>query len=150
MHYRRLTATGEYIYGQGSLDYLSDADAAAQAVKTKLKLLLGEWWEDTQDGLPLFQQILLQRATAEGIQTADLLIKQRILEVAEVTYPATTTSETVCWKKCGLSMAATFTWITTAKTTRWYLPLPSWPTMYSKPYFWPITTSLLLQQQALA
>ena len=86
MHYRRLTATGEYIYGQGSLDYLSDADAAAQAVKTKLKLLLGEWWEDTQDGLPLFQQILLQRATAEGIQTAALLIKLRIVEVAEVSF----------------------------------------------------------------
>ena len=85
MRYRRLTDTGDYVFGQGSLDYLSDADAAAQAVQTKLKLLLGEWWEDTQDGLPLFQQILLQRATAEGIQTVDLLIKQRILEVAEVT-----------------------------------------------------------------
>ena len=56
MRYRRLTATGDYVFGQGSLDYLSDADAAAQAVKTKLKLLLGEWWENTGDGLPLFQQ----------------------------------------------------------------------------------------------
>ena len=85
MRYRRLTSNGDYVFGQGGLDYLSDADAAAQAVQTKLKLLLGEWWEDTQDGLPLFQQILLQRATQEGIQTVDLLIKQRILEVAEVT-----------------------------------------------------------------
>ena len=85
MRYRRLTATGDYVFGQGSLDYLSDTDAAAQAVKTKLKLLLGEWWEDMQDGLPLFQQILLQRATADGIQIVDLLIKQRIMEVAEVT-----------------------------------------------------------------
>ena len=47
--------------------------------------MLGEWWENTGDGLPLFQQILLQRATADGIQTVDLLIKQRILEVSEVT-----------------------------------------------------------------
>lgn len=85
MRYRRLTATGDYVFGQGGLDYAADADAAAQAVRTKLKLLLGEWWEDTGDGLPLFQQILLQRATAEGIQTVDLLIKQRIMEVAEVT-----------------------------------------------------------------
>ena len=85
MRYRRLTATGDYVFGQGSLDYLSDTDAAAQAVKTKLKLLLGEWWENTGDGLPLFQQTLLQRATADGIQTVDLLIKQRILEVSEVT-----------------------------------------------------------------
>ena len=46
---------------------------------------LGEEGDYTQDGLPLFQQILLQRATAEGIQTIDLLIKQRILDVAEVT-----------------------------------------------------------------
>ena len=85
MRYRRLTATGDYVFGQGGLDYAADADAAAQAVRTKLKLLLGEWWEDTGDGLPLFQQILLQRATADGIQTVDLLIKQRIMEVAEVT-----------------------------------------------------------------
>ena len=85
MRYRRLTATGDYVFGQGGLDYAADADAAAQAVRTKLKLLLGEWWENTGDGLPLFQQILLQRATADGIQTVDLLIKQRIMEVAEVT-----------------------------------------------------------------
>ena len=94
MRYRRLTATGDYVFGQGGLDYAADADAAAQAVRTKLKLLLGEWWENTGDGLPLFQQILLQRATAEGIQTVDLLIKHPTLTRQGCTYLVTTTSET--------------------------------------------------------
>lgn len=78
MIYRRQTATGDYTFGQNNLDYLSQKEATAQAIKTRLKLLLGEWWEDTEDGLPLFQQILRQRNTAEGMQTIDLLIKERI------------------------------------------------------------------------
>ena len=79
-----MTATGDYVFGQGSLDYLTNENAVAQAIKTKIRLLLGEWWEDTNDGFPLFQQALLQRNTDEGIQTIDLLVRDRILAVEEV------------------------------------------------------------------
>lgn len=85
MKYRKMTASGDYMFGQGSLDYISEREAVGQSVKTRLKLLLGEWWEDLEDGLPLFQVILLQRGTEEGKQTIDLLIQERILGTVHVT-----------------------------------------------------------------
>lgn len=85
MRYRQLTSTGDYTFGQGSLNYVEKQDAVSQAVKTRLKLLLGEWWEDLEDGLPLFQVILLQRGHEEGKQTIDLLVQERILDTSYVT-----------------------------------------------------------------
>lgn len=85
MRYRRVTGTGDYSFGQSSLDYATDLEAVGQAVQTKLKLLLGEWWEDTADGLPLWQTILQQRATEDGMRTIDLLVQARILETPNVT-----------------------------------------------------------------
>lgn len=84
MNYRRLTPTGDYTFGQNKLDYLADKEAVAQAIQTRLKLLLGEWWEDQADGLPLFEQILLQRNTPGGRQTIDLLIRERIMDTPHV------------------------------------------------------------------
>ncbi len=85
MRYRQLTSTGDYTLGQGNLNYIEKQDAVSQAVKTRLKLLLGEWWEDLEDGLPLFQVILLQRDNEEGKQTIDLLVQERILGTRHVT-----------------------------------------------------------------
>jgi hypothetical protein len=50
----------------------------AQAIKTNLLLLQGEWWEDTSQGLPLFQSILAGPGTPDNLQAAHLLIRQRI------------------------------------------------------------------------
>lgn len=85
MRYRQLTSTGDYTFGQGNLNYVEKQEAVSQAVKTRLKLLLGEWWEDLEDGLPLFQVILLQRGNEDGRQTIDLLVQERILDTAHVT-----------------------------------------------------------------
>lgn len=85
MRYRQLTSTGDYIFGQGNLDYITGREAVSQAVRTRLKLLLGEWWEDLEDGLPLFQVILLQRNTEDGRRTIDLLMQERILGTMYVT-----------------------------------------------------------------
>lgn len=85
MRYRQLTSTGDYIFGQGNLDYVKDREAVSQAIQTRLKLLLGEWWEDLEDGLPLFQTILLQRNNDDGIRTVDLLIQERVLTTPHVT-----------------------------------------------------------------
>ncbi|WP_199242630.1 hypothetical protein [Desulfosporosinus fructosivorans] len=65
-------------------DFLADEDAVAQAIKTSLLLLRGEWWEDTGDGLPLFQNILGQSGTQEHLTSTDLLIKDRILSTQGV------------------------------------------------------------------
>lgn len=84
MEYRRLDEIGDYTFGRGTQDYITGAQAVAQAVKTRLKLLLGEWWEDTSDGLPLFENILGVRGTQNNISSADNLIRQRILETEGV------------------------------------------------------------------
>ncbi|GAB6170541.1 hypothetical protein JCM15765_04000 [Paradesulfitobacterium aromaticivorans] len=88
MKYRALDSNGDYSFGKGIQDFLFDADAVAQAIKTNLLLFKAEWWENQSEGLPLFQNILGQSGTPEHLNAADLLIKERILAtegVAEVT-----------------------------------------------------------------
>ena len=84
MIYRRLDANGDYTFGQNRQALLSKEEAAAQAVYTRLKLLLEEWWEDTSDGLPLFQSILGAR-TNKGKQAIDLILQTRIRNTLDVT-----------------------------------------------------------------
>lgn len=82
MKYRRLDANHDYCFGRGTKDYLEDAvgapNAIQQAIKTMLLLFLGEWWENTQEGLPLWQKILGQRANTKII---DNIIVTRIREL---------------------------------------------------------------------
>jgi hypothetical protein len=85
MKYRRLDPNGDYSFGRGGQDFTQDIDAIAQAIKTKLLLLQGEWWEDTGEGLPLFQHILGVAGNEEGLSGADLLIQERILQTPGVT-----------------------------------------------------------------
>ncbi|TWH46324.1 hypothetical protein [Sporomusa sp. KB1] len=84
MIYRRLDANGDYTFGQNRQAFLSKEEAVAQAVYTRLKLLLTEWWEDTEDGLPLFQVILGAR-TNRGTQAIDLILQKRIRNTTDVT-----------------------------------------------------------------
>lgn len=74
MKYRRLTQDGDYSFGMGLQSFATDAEAVAQAVKTRLLLLYGEWWEDQSQGLPLFQNIIGTR----DIGAVDLLIQDHI------------------------------------------------------------------------
>lgn len=80
MKYRRLI-NGDYSFGRGKSDYLSDIDAVAQAIVTRLLLLKGEWWEDLNDGLPLFQEIL---GVSRSMAKVDRLISERILDTENV------------------------------------------------------------------
>jgi len=68
--YRRLI-NGDYSFGRNNGDFLTGIDAVSQAIRTRLLLLKGEWWEDTEQGLPLFQSILGQYET----QPIDLLVQ---------------------------------------------------------------------------
>lgn len=77
MIYRALDDNEDYAFGQNKQHFVSDIDAVRQAVYTRLKLLLEEWWEDVQDGLPLFQSILGAR-TGKGQQAIDIIIQDRI------------------------------------------------------------------------
>lgn len=74
---RKLDSNHDMIYGQGSQDYLIDIDAVSQIIQTRLLLFLREWWEDREDGLPLWQRILGRPGIKKGI--IDGLIRERIL-----------------------------------------------------------------------
>lgn len=62
--------------------FISDIYAVAQIIQQKLKLLMGEWWENTSLGLPLFQSILGQFTSTAVISQ---LIQNQILSTPYVT-----------------------------------------------------------------
>lgn len=76
MRYRKLSPTGDYVFGHGSADYyINVPQAPAQAVETRLELLLGEWYLNLADGTPYATQVL-------GYGTSrlrDVAIKSRVL-----------------------------------------------------------------------
>lgn len=72
MRYRKLDANGDMVFGGNSKDFLKGRDATIQAIKTRLRLLKGEWWENTDAGFPLFQDVLGKRD--------ELKVKNRIVE----------------------------------------------------------------------
>lgn len=81
MRYRKLSATGDYTFGQGQGNFfINNADAVAQSCKTRLLLMAGEWFLDTTSGTPYNTQIL----GAHTRSTRDLAIKSRILETEGV------------------------------------------------------------------
>jgi hypothetical protein len=59
MRYRRQDANGDYVFGHGKVDFYIDQPAVfAQAVKTRLRLFLGEYFVDTTVGMPWQSQVL--------------------------------------------------------------------------------------------
>lgn len=82
MRYRRLDANGDYTFGGGLADIAHDKEACAQAVKTRLLLLFGEWWERLEEGLPLWQKIIGSR----DIKGAEGHIRDRILGTPHVNH----------------------------------------------------------------
>lgn len=84
MRYRQLDENGDYSFGNNSLDYIKDNDAVVQAIKTKLYLFYGEWWEDISLGLPMFQSILGQVSNENLRRTVILLSAEQIQSVEGV------------------------------------------------------------------
>lgn len=81
MRYRKLSPTGDYTFGAGNQNfYINNREAVAQAVKTRLLLLTGEWFLDVNEGTPYSTQILGRNTTS----TRDLAVKARILETPGV------------------------------------------------------------------
>lgn len=80
MLYREMIG-GDYSMGR---PFLSRAAAVGQAIYTRLKLLQGEWWEQLDDGLPLFQNILGTRGHPDNLNAIDLLVQARIIETPHV------------------------------------------------------------------
>lgn len=81
MRYRMLDIDGDYSFGRGQQNITYGVFAVAQAIKTRLGLLQGEWWENTEEGLPLFQSIL---GSINSQFIADTLIRDRIIKTKDV------------------------------------------------------------------
>jgi hypothetical protein len=77
MRYRQLDAKGDYVlgFGQGEF-YVNQPEAVAQAVLTRLKLYLGEWFIDITDGTDWFGSVLGNNT----VSLRDVIIKTRILD----------------------------------------------------------------------
>jgi hypothetical protein len=79
MRYRKMSADGDYLFGQGSGFLVNSPETVAQAVRTRLKLYAREWFLDKREGLDLDQ------VTGRGTQgTRDQQIQQRILRTSGV------------------------------------------------------------------
>jgi hypothetical protein len=57
---------------------LQDLQAVEQAIKTRILLFEGEWWEDLNLGTPMFQEILGASATPNGQQIMSAALAARI------------------------------------------------------------------------
>jgi len=72
----RTQVSGDFAFGaQPGKGFLLEAEATIQAIVTRLNLLLGEWWENLDEGLPLFEEILVYNANLNNIE---LIINERI------------------------------------------------------------------------
>lgn len=79
MRYRKLSPTGDYMFGQQQSDFYIDVpDAPAQAVKTRLSLQLGAWYLDVLDGTD-WQGSILSATNFNTASTRDALLRARIL-----------------------------------------------------------------------
>lgn len=106
MKYRKLDKNGDYVFGNNSYDYIEKDEAIAQAIKTKLYLFYGEWWEDISLGLPMFQSILGQVSNSNLRQTVILLCAEQINLVEGVT-SVDSISVDISARKLGLTIDAT-------------------------------------------
>lgn len=76
IQYLRLDAQNDPIFDPTAI--LTDLDAVAQSILTRLNLFLGEWWEDLNYGLPVFQQILGQLGSRQGLVAMTLAVQQNV------------------------------------------------------------------------
>lgn len=84
MKYRALDGNYDYTFGNNASNFISGNKAIAQAIKTKLLLFYGEWFENIAIGIPMFQSILGQVSTENIKMTVTMLCTERIMEVAGV------------------------------------------------------------------
>jgi hypothetical protein len=76
MKYRQLDANGDYTFGGGQAAFfINSPETVAQAVVTRLKLNLGEWFLDTSDGTP-WETKVLGKYTGS---VRDPVVKSRVL-----------------------------------------------------------------------
>jgi len=81
--YLQLDPSYDPVFADGTS--LTDAAAVQQAILTRLKLFLGEWWENLNLGLPVFQSMLGQLGSQRVQSAIQLAITQNIKATPYVT-----------------------------------------------------------------
>ena len=82
MRHRKWTATGDIQFGHGQADYWTNTpEGVAQAVVSRLKLMTGEWFLDSQEGTPYVGGVLGKHTQA----SYDPVLRERILDTEGVT-----------------------------------------------------------------
>ncbi len=79
MRVRRIEENGDI--ATSGVIWLYNRDAVGQTIQTRLRLFLGEYFRDIQDGTPWFQEIL---GTFDNIGRVESIIKRRISETEGV------------------------------------------------------------------
>lgn len=81
MRYRKQDENGDYTFGNGLNNFhIDNIDAVAQAIDTRLKLWMGEWFGDVTDGTGWSQAILGKHSQ----NLYELTLRQRVLETRGV------------------------------------------------------------------
>lgn len=80
MRYRKLTSSGDYQFGAGSSFLVNTPETVAQAIRTRLQLMKGEWFLDNTIGLD--KDAILGYGTQP---TRDFEIQQLIIGTEGVT-----------------------------------------------------------------
>ena len=76
MKYRKLDASGDRVFGgDQQAFFIDDPEAVGQAVMTRLRLGLGEWFLNTSDGTAWNTQVLGYHTQG----TRDIVIQERVL-----------------------------------------------------------------------
>lgn len=84
MKVRKLSASGDYLMGHGSVDFIQNtAEAVAQSAMTRLALWQGQWFIDTDEGTPWIQGILGKGDFAESLVKERILATQGVLSISE-------------------------------------------------------------------
>lgn len=79
MRYRKMDANGDYVFQGQSLFLINTPESVAQAILTRLKLFVGEWFLDKRVGLNL--GLILGYGTQA---TRDAEVQRRILQTPGV------------------------------------------------------------------
>ncbi|MNZ09359.1 hypothetical protein D3C78_261790 [compost metagenome] len=81
MRYRKLDEDDDYLFGSGASNFHVDSpEVVAQAIMTRLRLWMGEWFADTSDGTGWNQSILGKQSS----NLYELTLRQRVLQTTGV------------------------------------------------------------------
>lgn len=88
MTVRRLDENGDIV--TSGVQFISEREEIAQTIRTRLRLFLGEYFRNSQDGTPWFQEVLGKGST---LTNKDAIIKRRIIQTDGVSQILTYNAE---------------------------------------------------------